>query len=480
MSRLTQTLNNSARLLTNTNIPAYTLQYLNDSIKHPAGSFETIVMPYIEIGREGTCAIRFGEDQPFVSRKHIALERKANAIYIKILATTNPVLLNGRPVQDGQKIENGNIIQLAYEGPKLKFNINANGTANLGITNRIKLLSQQALRPYRMAIAAISTFTLSSLLGLGYVNYSQSKEIVQQRQDMEHRLDSSKVANEKAIQEILKKYKLDKNQMESRIRLLVDTKQPKKPRTVIVDQIPTSTDGIDNDQIYYLSVTEVLIESEGETKSLPIGGWSGTGFLLDNGQFVTARHVVQPWRFSLSDSTMFLLNQYEQAGGHIIVKFKAYSSKNTIELSSDVFVKNDKYDRRVASTDDHSMLHAENYATDWAYATISSRSSSMESNDNASVNLTQGETVKIIGFPLGLALQESHTLKSVYSEAKVSQNGLVRGLIAVSNMSIEHGNSGGPVFAERNGKWVVVGIVSSGISKFGFIVPISNLKINKK
>ncbi|MBO5204808.1 MAG: trypsin-like serine protease [Prevotella sp.] len=41
----------------------------------------------------------------------------------------------------------------------------------------------------------------------------------------------------------------------------------------------------------------------------------------------------------------------------------------------------------------------------------------------------------------------------------------------------EHGNSGGPVFVERDGKSIVIGIVSAGAGRStGFVVPISVVK----
>lgn len=57
-------------------VPAYTRVFLNASPnKHAAGSFETIVVPYIEIGRSSGCAIRFSDEADTVRRKHAALEK---------------------------------------------------------------------------------------------------------------------------------------------------------------------------------------------------------------------------------------------------------------------------------------------------------------------------------------------------------------------------------------------------------------------
>ena len=64
------------------------------------------------------------------------------------------------------------------------------------------------------------------------------------------------------------------------------------------------------------------------------------------------------------------------------------------------------------------------------------------------------------------------------STAEVARDGLAdQGYILTTSTGFEHGNSGGPVFINRDGKDIVVGIVSAGAGRStGFVVPICAVK----
>lgn len=65
-----------------------------------------------------------------------------------------------------------------------------------------------------------------------------------------------------------------------------------------------------------------------------------------------------------------------------------------------------------------------------------------------------------------------------YSSAEVARDGLAEGNYILTTASgFEHGNSGGPVLVERDGKKTVVGLVSGGAGRStGFVVPIAAFK----
>ena len=60
----------------------------------------------------------------------------------------------------------------------------------------------------------------------------------------------------------------------------------------------------------------------GEKSGLP--SWTGTG-MLEDGRFVTARHVVEPWYFLNSggkvDESMLMLNIIAHNGGKVVAHF---------------------------------------------------------------------------------------------------------------------------------------------------------------
>ena len=67
-------------------------------------------------------------------------------------------------------------IQLSLEGPKLRFNVTASGTSNMGYTQKIGLMASQALKPYKIQIRIlVITLVVAISAGLYYIN-KQSKQ----------------------------------------------------------------------------------------------------------------------------------------------------------------------------------------------------------------------------------------------------------------------------------------------------------------
>ena len=83
--------------------------------------------------------------------------------------------------------------------------------------------------------------------------------------------------------------------------------------------------------------------------------------------------------------------------------------------------------------------------------------------------------LRVYGYPGGYD-EDHHTALS--GSCVVAKNGLLNGMIVVTERNFEPGNSGGPVLAVKpDGNAVVVGIVSSGYGDtVGHIVSITNLK----
>ena len=147
MAKETTAFKTGMTVLRGGNVAAYTLEYLSPGRRKKIGAFETVLMPFAEIGRAGSCIVQFGDDYPTVSRKHAAIERRGNDYFLIHLSQTNPTLLNGVPVEKESVIKNGDEIQLSMEGPKLRFNATPTGTANMGFTRKIGLVTKQAIKP---------------------------------------------------------------------------------------------------------------------------------------------------------------------------------------------------------------------------------------------------------------------------------------------------------------------------------------------
>jgi S1-C subfamily serine protease len=118
-------------------------------------------------------------------------------------------------------------------------------------------------------------------------------------------------------------------------------------------------------------------------------------------------------------------------------------------------------------------------ANDWACAKVS-HSSSLVADYKASASLHAGEEIHVLGFPVGLGVADGGSfIEPIYNKMSVSRDNLDNAGCIMTSQGVDHGNSGGPVFAIRNNTLVVVGIVSrmdSYTSQYNHIVPIRHIK----
>ena len=165
----------------------YILEHKTSSKYHTAGESQKIIIDQVELGRDASCQVRFDESFETVSRKHAAIVRDGNNWQLVHLSTSNPTLVNGRPVQGTYYLQSGDEIQLSVGGPRLGF-IQPQGkqglTSSIKLTERMNLFRQQALRPYRRAIWALSALLIAAIIGFGGWNYKLSLDNQALRQEM--------------------------------------------------------------------------------------------------------------------------------------------------------------------------------------------------------------------------------------------------------------------------------------------------------
>ena len=158
-----QTVKQSMKVLGGQDVPNYTLYYNQPTKNRRAGEHETIVYPYIEIGRASTCAVQYGDEFSTVSRKHAAIRFDEGRVMVKHLSSSNPTIIrkdDGSIVTlnvEGQEQEltNGYEVQFSKDGPSLRFNATPTNTSSIGFTQRLQLFGKQALRPYRLSLIHI-------------------------------------------------------------------------------------------------------------------------------------------------------------------------------------------------------------------------------------------------------------------------------------------------------------------------------------
>ncbi len=502
MAKATQTLKTGMTVLTGGNVPAYTLEYLSPSKKKKTGEFETIVIPYIEIGRAKNCNVRYREEDTTVSRKHAAIERRGSAYFLIHFSKTNPSLINGKPVTKEARLNNGDEIQLSMEGPKLRFNTTASGTANMGFTKKINLLIKQSTKQYRTAMQTLLVVLIVAVLTGGWFIYSQNVQLKEQ----DTQLKAMQEANEEIRQQRKKDSirhleKSEKNSKEiaaliqGNLELQKKTDELSNKPTVILPNPPIGGKEIykllKND-IYYLEVKEVYVTYPwGESEAIEMG-WTGTAFMCEDGKLVTARHCIQGWRYS-DDFTSNIVNICELNGGRVSVRFRVTSPKDWFEFEYKDVVLDDGSDvsssldveNADGTTTNYNLKFALDFKSDWAYFQTGRTSENLTYDTDLSYNLDAGEKLYVLGFSLGKGGPKSGEVNPIYSESSVAHSGISdEGVILISSRSFESGNSGGPVFVQRNNKTKCIGIVSYGalhqttgaMTSIGGIVPIGKIQ----
>ena len=172
-----QTMAQSARVVSGRDVPNYSLSFLNPTKRKQAGESETIVIPYIEVGRSAACAVQYGDEYPTVGRRHAAIRFDSGNIVVKHLHGTNPTIVkrpDGTVTQlttEGQEapLSNGSQVQFSYDGPQVRLNATPTATSKMGVTQRVSLALKQGVRPYRQAVGALALTLVGLAIGGGFV-----------------------------------------------------------------------------------------------------------------------------------------------------------------------------------------------------------------------------------------------------------------------------------------------------------------------
>ena len=467
----------------------YVLEFKTNTQLHRAGTSKQMIVDYVEIGRSSKCQIRFGEDCRLVSGAHCAIVREGDTYFLKHLSKTNPTLINGKPIADKWYLYSGDEIQLAYGGPILGFMVPVNNyTSSIPLTRRLSLFRDQALRPFKMAIASLSVILLLCIAGFIVYVSIQSKTVKNIRADLfKVTLEGTRLSNKNdslnkefiIVNEKVEKGKKAIDILKGKILNLYNTSKNTTSPKIGGPPPPPPPSSLNSlfGSVYKVYATDVEIEIDGKTKRRD-GDWTGTGFLLNDGRFVTARHVVEPWKFLSKDDgeVEVIENLVSSNGGKVICHFKAVSSNgDELFFSSDNCIVNTSGDKQIIQEVDN-----EKYAvtkgtllTDWAV--IKTKKYGLLSVDGTlSASLQMGTELFTLGFPFGLGGGTSG-IEPMYANFTVSSSGVNNGFINISSKSFDPGNSGGPVFIKAQDGYKVIGIISAGLGSQGIIIPIEKI-----
>ncbi len=459
----------------------FTIEYLTSSQKHKAGEVQEFLGDYVDIGRGSKYRINFGDDCKTVhsSNPHAAILRSENGWLIRKL-NTNPVILNSRAqIAKEWHLQSGDEIQFSVDGPKIRFFVPASNTVGtLGTVKKMEAAYREIIRPYKQTVIALSVIFIVAIGVLGYITWGIS----------ERAKKYEIVTNEQAkkIADLNSENQSIKMQLNNKVDSLKSIVNAFKNIPVVnnppIDTIPKDVriaqllQNLHKD-IYYIRALRIEVQYQGRREVATENMWAGTGFLMSDGRFITARHVVEPWLFlSTPDDPMRQINKISANGGTVSILFSAYSTAgSTIQFQNSDFTFDESADQLAVDGDGLLLKVAPlNDGKDWA-SKQTNLVGSIVFDISLSNNLQAGSTLSILGYPYNIGAENPNAINPQIVFCQVSQSGLSNGMINVGNRGFDKGNSGGPVFFILNNKPIVVGIVSAGIgNSMGFIVPISS------
>lgn len=413
----------------------YILTHKDASKYHKAGESQKIIIDEIEIGRDDKCQVRFDEEMRMVSRRHAAIVKDGDQWKLIQLSQTNSTLLNGQAVKKEWYLKNGDEIQVAVNGPRMGFIVpegKQSLVSSIKMTERLELFRKQALAPYKRAIATLIIF-LFILTGLGmFALQHQSKQIdslfaYNEKNDaiiskIQEEADSAEIKRTEYQKEIEVKYVTIYNQgktIEQEMRNI-------KGLSSYVDKAKPD--------VYAVITTTMITFPNGKTAKMQS---QGTGFLLDDGRFVTARHCVQPWMYDTENlfEAFALSEKYEDVKMTTVIH--GYSMNGEITLNSDQFVVDSSQDiafpYSIKISDEESISvtgklafpisfngtklgNVSMFGSDWAYARINKKGS-LKAAPNLSESLRAGTEVHVLGFPAGIGIKDGkHIVEPIYNK----------------------------------------------------------------
>jgi hypothetical protein len=364
----------------------------------------------------------------------------------------------------------------------MRFLASQTKTSTMRLTQRMQMFASQSLRPYRTAVMTLSIVFVLAIGGLSYFLYQSNqelgiakKQIATQIKEQLKNKEAQKVLNDNLA-------KVNKDLSATTKKLAEESKK----NSEILKQVELSknikeTLDLYEDDVFYLHMSKLVYRFNGEVNTYKDLG-SGTGFLLDDGRFVTALHCVHPWYFNTKDDAYKILNALKTQGEIVELTLVATSpsGKQMTFSSNDFNYSEAGLENRTYEIDGDDYLLKVNtdntWKSDWAWIQTSQKGK-IKSDDFLSKNMEANDRIYVIGYTFGLSQQPVSGLKPLHSEMAVAQDGLTKGLIKVSGRSFDSGNSGGPAFAiNKDGQLVNIGIISSGRQVVGQIVPIGNLQ----
>ena len=533
----------------------FILEHKSSSKYHQAGEAQKIIVDQIELGRADSCQVRFDESFETVSRRHAAIQREGENWKLIHLSQSNPTLVNGRPINGTYYLQSGDEIQLSVGGPRLGFIVPQGRqalTSSIGMTERMNLFRQQALRPYKTALTVLSVVLILAIAGAGVwifkqdeVIKSQGELIAAQKEEVNQLKDdyNTQIVEIKKMEDAVKQGKISEeegrrqlaamtaemNRLHEKVREaeeeLVKIQQTETGQTESVsdvekplvveasfetdDLVIASTDLREYyDHIYTIKIDRIEIEYAGQRIDPGIqlsDVVCGTGFMLEDGTFITDRQNVQPWVYNIEgqwkEPWRELMAQFVACGAKVIIHYRAYSTKGTgkpLTFVNTDFVVNEVGDADLVVEIERGFRRAwYNYfgvrITEWtakkyhmkvgvisktsrSYAYIRNMGVNGEGipyDVETSTNMSGGTEIHMVGYA---RKTNEHNLVPQHFNDKTNVDDTQNGTIILQGQVGEAGYYGSPAFyKDENGQYRIIGVMVGSVYGRDRLVRMKNI-----
>lgn len=240
----------------------------------------------------------------------------------------------------------------------------------------------------------------------------------------------------------------------------------------------------------------------------------GTGFLLEDGRFVTARRIARPWDYYINSDEKLRRNLGRDSDGNywkfedvhicahnglkVEANYTAYSPVNNFKFSNtDMIVDNSTsgittfmFHGAAEAVEDEVKVHHDDYnlywynskpSVDWAVMSkrdqLNSEAKGLKFNRGFSTSPKGQTEVQMLGFPNKQGFHNSLNVNPVVATNNINATGLNNGIVELASYRYQPGFDGAPVFAEFDGELMVIGILghTDGASRDN-VTPIANLR----
>lgn len=220
----------------------YILEHKTESLYHHAGESQKIIVDQIELGRDSSCQVRFDESFETVSRRHAAIVKDGDGWKVINLSQTNPTFVNGQPIQGEWKLNSGDEIRLSSKGPLMGFIVpqgKQSLVSSIGMTERLNLFRQQALRPYKRALWIMFIVLVLAVAGLITWNVLQGKKFDKELQTKQEQIQQVQDALDESDAQIYELndalIKAENKSAAEKARVQKQLKQAQEERDALLD-----------------------------------------------------------------------------------------------------------------------------------------------------------------------------------------------------------------------------------------------------